>query len=86
MASLIVSLLTLYSFVLIARALLSWFRIGPDSPMYPVARVIDQVTEPVLAPIRSILPQTGGFDFSILVAILGLNLVVIPLVQAVIPG
>ena len=86
MENLIVSLLSLYSFVLIARALMSWFRIGPDSPMYSAARVIHQVTEPVLAPIRSVLPQTGSFDFSIFVAIIGLNLLVIPLVRAIIPG
>jgi len=86
MENLIVTLLSIYSFAFIARALMSWFTIEPNSAMYPIARGINQVTEPVLAPIRSFMPRTGSFDFSIIVAILGLRLLVIPMVHAIIPG
>ena len=83
MENLIVNVLNIYSFIFIARALLSWFPIDSQSAIYPVARGINQVTEPVLAPIRSFMPRTGGFDFSILVVIFGLRLLVIPLVRAI---
>ncbi len=86
MENLIVLLLNGYSFVFIARALLSWFRIDSESPMYPVVNMIHSITEPVLAPIRSFMPRTGQFDLSLIVAIFGLRLLIIPLVQAIIPG
>ncbi len=83
MENLIVRLLTLYYFIFIARALLSWFPIDSQSAVYPIARGINRVTEPVLAPIRSFMPRTGGFDFSILVVIFGIQLLVIPLVRQI---
>lgn len=61
------TVLNLYLLILFFRALLSWF---PIDPYHPVVRFFHQITEPVLAPIRRILPQTGAIDFSILVAML----------------
>ena len=83
MENLIVNLLNIYLWVFIARALLSWFPIDSESAIYPVARGITQVTEPVLAPIRSFMPRTGGFDFSILVMIFGIRLLIIPIVRSI---
>ncbi len=57
----------LYSFLIIGRVLLSWINIDPYSP---VAQFIIRLTEPVLAPIRNIMPQTGPLDFSPIVALL----------------
>ena len=57
--------LNIYSILLIIRALLSWFPVDRDSA--PV-RILHQLTEPLLEPIRNLLPRTGMFDFSILVA------------------
>jgi YggT family protein len=72
-------LLELYVFILIARALLSWFPMHAGSPLLPVMRVLDRLTEPVLAPIRRILPplRAGGMaiDLSIIVAILVIQVV-----------
>lgn len=82
MENLIVTLLRLASFVFIGRALLSWFPIDERSAIYPLARGIHQITEPVLAPIRNVMPRTGGFDFSILVAIFGINLLLIPIARS----
>ena len=62
------TLLDLYAFVLLFRALAPWFGL---SPYHPIFQVIYRLTEPVLAPIRRILPQGGMFDFSIMVAMLG---------------
>lgn len=54
-----------YSFILLARVLLSWVQVDPYNP---IVRVLHQLTEPVLAPIRRLLPQTGPMDFSPIVA------------------
>ena len=55
---------------LIARVLVSWFNIGPDNPIYPVVSIVYQITEPILAPLRSVLPRFGMLDFSPMVAII----------------
>ena len=49
--------------VLLLRAILSWVSQGRS----PVEYVFHQLTEPMLAPIRRILPEMGGFDLSVLV-------------------
>jgi len=59
--------LTLYMWVIIARALVSW--VNPD-PWNPIVQFLDRVTEPVLAPIRRRLGWSMGIDLSPLVAIL----------------
>jgi YggT family protein len=72
-------ILQAYVIVLFARALLSWFPVHAGSPLLPVIRVLDRLTEPVLAPIRRILPpvRAGGMaiDLSIIVAIIVVELV-----------
>jgi YggT family protein len=54
---------------LVGRVLSSWFRVGPGSPFYPVIAILYQVTEPILAPIRKILPRFGMLDLSPMVAL-----------------
>jgi len=49
--------------VLLLRAILSWVSQGRS----PIEYVFHQLTEPMLAPIRRILPPMGGFDLSVLV-------------------
>ena len=63
--------------VLIIRALLSWISQGYN----PVEAALHQLTEPLLKPIRKLLPQLGGLDLSILVLILGLQFIQILLFQ-----
>lgn len=58
--------LTLYLFVVIARAILSW--VSPD-PYNPIVRFIHNATEPVLSAVRSKIPYMGGIDLSPLVVI-----------------
>ncbi|MCD6320128.1 MAG: YggT family protein [Candidatus Desulfofervidaceae bacterium] len=61
-------LLTLYMWIIIIRALISW--VNPD-PYNPIVRFLYNVTEPVLYYIRRYLPVVfGGIDLSPLVAIL----------------
>ena len=58
-------LLTAYIYVIIARAILSW--VNPD-PYNPIVRFLYSATEPVLRPIRRMLPMTG-LDLSPMVVI-----------------
>lgn len=65
-------LVNLFFIVLLARVLLPLFGIKPYNP---VMEWIYRFTEPVLAPIRSILPQRGMVDFSPMVAMIILAIV-----------
>ena len=58
------SILTLYYYVMLARVLMSWFNPNPNNP---IVDAIYRLTEPVLSPIRRMLPPMGGFDLSPLV-------------------
>ncbi|GAA0554924.1 MAG: hypothetical protein CL577_00880 [Alteromonadaceae bacterium] len=66
---LVKEVLTLLFWILVIRALLSWFSQGRS----PVEYVMYQLTEPVLAPVRRILPPLGGLDLSVLVVLIGLQ-------------
>jgi YggT family protein len=60
--------LTAYYWIIIVRAIVSW--VNPD-PWNPIVQFLQRATEPVLAPIRRILPTWRvGIDFSPLIAIL----------------
>lgn len=65
-----VQLLTL---LIVVRAIFSW--IPSVDYGHPVIRVITRVTDPILEPIRRIMPPVGGFDLSPVIAILLLQLV-----------
>ena len=65
-AGLIDIVFRLLYFAILARVLVSW--VNPN-PYHPAVQILDQITEPILAPIRRYLPQTGMIDFSPLVAI-----------------
>lgn len=66
-------LLTAYLVVLFARAIMSWFPIRPGTGIATVYRVLLDLTEPVLAPLRRVIPPAGPFDLSFLVAFLALG-------------
>ncbi len=70
----------LYSLVLLARVVASWVP-GLDSRQ-PLVQFLVSLTEPVLAPLRRLLPPVGGLDISPLVAFLLLELVRRLVVQA----
>jgi len=63
---------TLLIVAIIARALLSWFNMDPRSPLI---QALNAITDPVLEPIRRIMPRIAMIDFSPLVAILLLQFV-----------
>jgi YggT family protein len=61
----------LLSLLVIVQVVLSYFM----SPFHPFRQFIDRLVEPMLAPIRRILPQTGMLDFSPLVLIILLQVI-----------
>jgi YggT family protein len=64
-------LLQVYSYVLLARALISW--IPNLDPYNPIVQFLYQITEPVLEPIRKLVPPLGGMvDISMLIAFFGI--------------
>jgi YggT family protein len=72
-------LLEAYIIVLFARVILSWFPINPGTPLASVMRVLYALTEPVLAPIRRVLPPMRmggmGLDLSPLIVLIVLQVV-----------
>lgn len=76
--ALICSLLQLYVVVIIAGALLSWFPSRPGGGVHQLRMMIARATDPVMLPVRRALGTSfgGGIDFSPLVVILGLNLLI----------
>jgi YggT family protein len=68
--------LRVYLIVLLARAILSWFPVsGSSGVLSQIQRVLFDVTEPVLAPLRRIIPPAGMFDISFMVVFLVILLV-----------
>ncbi|KKO45603.1 membrane protein [Arsukibacterium ikkense] len=65
--------LNLLFWILIIRALLSWFSQGRN----PIELVMHQLTEPLLRPIRRVLPPLGGLDLSVLVLIIAIQFITI---------
>ena len=74
---LVSQIINLYIWIIIANAILSWliaFNVInlQNQFVYTIARTLDALTEPVLRPIRNILPNLGGIDVSPIVLIFGL--------------
>jgi len=62
----------LYKLVLIARIALSWI---PHNPHNPIITFLYKITEPVLEPVRRIIPSIGGIDISPIVVFIGLSFI-----------
>ena len=79
------SLAEAYLVVIFIRVILSWFPISPGSAMASIYNVVYSVTEPVLGPIRRVMPGVGvggmGLDFSPIIVLLLLQIILIPIVQ-----
>ena len=73
-----VRILELFIYVLIvaifARTIISWFPTA--NRLNPLVALIYQLTEPILLPLRKIVPRTGMFDFTPTIALLILFLIV----------
>jgi YggT family protein len=75
MTNLLISFLNLLipilELAIFGRIIMSW--IDP-SGQYTISRIIREITEPVIGPIRKLLPAVGMFDFSPLIALFLLNI------------
>ncbi|MCC6945377.1 MAG: YggT family protein [Thermomicrobiales bacterium] len=71
LASLVNFFFTILTLLVLCRALLSWFDPGYRTS---IGQILVQITEPLLAPIRSLLPNTGVIDLSPIILILGLQI------------
>jgi YggT family protein len=68
LSSLVITLAQLLTLAILVRSVLSWF---PTSrTLAPVVNLLDDVTSPVITPIRRRLPTFGGLDLSPMLAIL----------------
>ena len=66
-------ILGIFQLVLVARAITSFFPVTPGTPFAQIVDVLYKVTEPVLAPLRRVIPPLGMFDLSFLVLLIGLQ-------------
>jgi YggT family protein len=69
------STLNIYLLILVARAILSFFPVRPGTGLASVQHVLLQLTEPVIAPVRRIIPPAGMFDLSFLVVFIVIQIV-----------
>lgn len=60
----------IFSLLVIAKVLLSYFM----SPYHPIRQTIDQLIEPLLAPIRNRMPTIGMLDFSPIVLLISIQI------------
>ncbi len=73
------NLLEIYTVIIVIRAVISWFSPSPYNPLY---RLLIQITEPIIEPVRRIMPNLGGIDLSPIIIIFIIHIirsVVLPL-------
>ena len=70
-ADLLSVLLTILLWAMIIRVIMSW--VNPD-PNQPIVRLLIQVTEPIMAPARRLIPPIGGLDLSPIVVFILISL------------
>ena len=68
---LLIQLLDIYSVIVFGAVIISWMGLSQDNP---IANFLYSVTEPLLAPIRQILPDMGGIDLSPLALLFGIRI------------
>jgi len=71
-ASIVSFLFQVYTFLIFIRVLLSWVNIDPYRPVidHPLIGILNRITDPVLQPLRRIIPPIGGtLDISPVVAL-----------------
>ena len=67
LANLLLSIIQILSLLIFARAIFSWFDPGYRTQ---IGRFLYQITEPIIAPIRQVLPPMGMLDLSVLVTLI----------------
>ena len=79
MPAIVCRLLQAYVLIIFVRVILSWFPISPGSAMASIYSVVYNLTEPVLGPIRRLMPSIGvggmGLDLSPIIVILLISII-----------
>ncbi len=70
-----------YTLLIIARVILSWVNVDPGNRL---VNLVFRLTEPVLRPVRQILPNLGGLDLSPILVLFGIQVVEQLLVSALV--
>lgn len=82
----IISVITqILTFAILFRVLLSWVVMNPNSQnetLISIYRVLTQITEPILAPLRRIVPTVGMFDLTPIVAMVLIQIIGSVLISA----
>ncbi len=66
------SILTLFTYAVVARAVLSWIR---PNPYNPLVRFLNRITDPIMRPLERLIPPIGGLDVTPIVAIVLIQLI-----------
>ena len=80
MRELLCFLASMYVFAILGRVVLSWFPATSGGVVATVGNVLARITDPVLVPVRRVLPPLGPLDLSPFVVLLFLQIVVINLI------
>ena len=76
---LICTLLNIYLLVIFARILFSWVRVEPGTPVASIYSVVFNLTEPVLGPLRQVIPPVrlgmAALDLSPLILLIGIRII-----------
>jgi YggT family protein len=80
LSDIIVTVLTVYLFIVIAWIILSWIRVSPDHPVGRLSVFLDRLVYPVILPLRRVIPpvRLGGglLDLSPIVLIVGIQILI----------
>ena len=65
----IATFLEVIAYLLVARALTSWF---PDLRKYQIVQLLYEITDPIIEPLRRVIPPIGMIDLSVMITVIGL--------------
>ncbi|MEE9491037.1 MAG: YggT family protein [Dehalococcoidia bacterium] len=72
-SQIILIIIQILTFVIFLRVILSWIVVmmrTSNEFLISAYRILEQITDPILAPLRRIIPSAGGLDFSPMIAII----------------
>jgi YggT family protein len=66
---LVATLLKVIAYLLVARALVSWF---PDLRRHQIVQLLFDITDLIIEPLRRVIPRVGMLDLRVMIAVFGL--------------
>jgi YggT family protein len=85
LVSIINAIFTIFYLLILAHIVISWVRPNPYHPVWePIIRVVNGVIDPLINPLRRILPPLGGLDFSPMILLIVARLIQGALINLVI--